>query len=188
MIATMAALLRRQGYAATGWRQVIAESGTPWGSQAHHFPGGKQQLAAEAVAGAGTAYERMLRGALGSSHPADAITAWAGAAAAQLEASGWADGCPVATVALEESASSEVLAAACSAAFAGWRVALTESITAFGAPPQEAASLATLVLAGIEGGLLLARAARDPEPLRTVGSELAATLRLRLDPAPVPPA
>jgi TetR/AcrR family transcriptional repressor of lmrAB and yxaGH operons len=180
MIRTMAALLRRQGYAATGWRQVISESGTPWGSQAHHFPGGKQQLAAEAVTGAGAAYERMLRGALGSSHPADAITAWADLAAAQLEASGWADGCPVATVALEEAARSDMLASACSAAFTGWQSVLTESIAASGAPPAEAASLATLVLAGIEGGLLLARAARDPAPLRTVGSELASVLRLRL--------
>ena len=86
------------------WRQVVAESGAPWGSQAHHFPGGKQQLAAEAVAIAGSAYERMLRAALESSHPADAVLAWADLAARQLEASGWVDGCPVATVALEEAA------------------------------------------------------------------------------------
>jgi TetR/AcrR family transcriptional repressor of lmrAB and yxaGH operons len=184
MIRTMATLLRRQGYAATGWRQVIAESGAPWGSQAHHFPGGKQQLAAEAVAIAGSAYERMLRAALGSSHPADAVLAWADLAASQLEASGWVDGCPVATVTLEEAASSETLAAACAIALTGWRDALTEAITAHGAAAPEAASLATLVLAGIEGGLLLSRATRDPGPLRTVGSELATALRARLQPVP----
>ena len=35
-------------------------------------------------------------------------------------------------------------------------------------------------LAGVEGGLLLTRAARDPGPLRTVAAELAALLRDRL--------
>jgi TetR/AcrR family transcriptional regulator, lmrAB and yxaGH operons repressor len=113
---SVSASMRRQGYAATGWRQVVAESGAPWGSQAHHFPGGKQQLAAEAVAIAGSAYERMLRAALESSHPADAVLAWADLAARQLEASGWVDGCPVATVALEEAATSDTIAAACTEA------------------------------------------------------------------------
>ncbi len=183
MIRTMATLLRRQGYAATGWRQVVAESGAPWGSQAHHFPGGKQQLAAEAVAIAGSAYERMLRAALESSHPADAVCAWADLAARQLEASGWVDGCPVATVALEEAAISDTIAAACAEALTRWRDALTESVTAHGAARPDAESLATLVLAGMEGALLLSRAARDPGPLRTVGKELAAVLRARLHPA-----
>jgi TetR/AcrR family transcriptional repressor of lmrAB and yxaGH operons len=182
MIKTMAILLRRQGYAATGWRQVIADSGAPWGSQAHHFPGGKQQLAAEAVTVAGAAYERLLRTALAAGHPADAVLVWTDLAAGQLEASGWADGCPVATVALEETASSDALAAACGTAFTGWRDALTEAIAAHGAPPPDAASLATLVLAGVEGGLLLSRATRDPGPLRAVGSELALALRARLPP------
>jgi len=35
-------------------------------------------------------------------------------------------------------------------------------------------------LASIEGALLLARAKRDAEPLRTVGNELAALLRERV--------
>src|SRR5687768_1615300 len=96
MLRTAATLFRRQGYAATGWRQVVAESETPWGSQAHHFPGGKPQLATEALARAGSSYERMLRAALADAHPADAIAAWAEVAAGQLEASGWADGCPIA--------------------------------------------------------------------------------------------
>src|SRR4051794_28489646 len=98
---TAAQLLRRQGYAATTWRQVVAESGTPWGSQAHFFPDGKQQLVVAAVGAAGRSYERLLRAALADGHPAEAIRLWTQVAADQLEASGWADGCPVATVALE---------------------------------------------------------------------------------------
>jgi TetR/AcrR family transcriptional regulator, lmrAB and yxaGH operons repressor len=180
MVRTAARLLRQQGYAATGWRQVVADSATPWGSQAHHFPGGKEQLAAEAVALSGASYERLLRAALASAHPADAVSAWAEAAATELESSGWADGCPVATVALETAHSSDALAAACGAALETWRAALAQSIAGHGAAPAEASSLATLVLAGIEGALLIARASRDAEPIRTVGRELAAVLGDRL--------
>jgi TetR/AcrR family transcriptional repressor of lmrAB and yxaGH operons len=161
---------------------VIAESGAPWGSQAHYFPGGKQQLATEAIAVAGTTYEEMLRAAMSSAHPADAVSAWAEVAAAQLAASGWVDGCPVATVALEEAARSASLAVACHDALSRWRSVLADSFAAHGLGASEADSLATLVLAAIEGALLLSRAARDQGPLRTVGAELAGELRHRLDP------
>jgi TetR/AcrR family transcriptional repressor of lmrAB and yxaGH operons len=180
MVRSAARLFRRQGYAATGWRQVVADSQTPWGSQAHHFPGGKQQLAVDALTLAGDRYERLLRAALDGAHPADAVAGWSEVAAAELERSGWADGCPVATVALETAASSDVLAAAARDVFASWRRPFVESMTERGLGADEAGSLATLVLAGIEGALLLARAAHDGEPLHTVGTELATLLRTRL--------
>jgi AcrR family transcriptional regulator len=180
MVRSAARLLRRQGYAATGWRQVVADSATPWGSQAHHFPGGKEQLASEAIALAGARYEQMLRGALADLHPADAVAAWADLAAAGLEASAWADGCPVATVALETAHASPALAGVCNAVFNSWRAALADAIAARGVDDRAAAELGTFVLAGIEGALLLARAARSPEALHTVGHELSAFLRARL--------
>ena len=186
MIRATARLMRRQGYAATGWRQVVADSGTPWGSQSHHFPGGKQQLAAEAVALAGHRYEQLLRAALDGRHPADAVASWVELAAAELETSGWADGCPVATVALETAHTSAVLAEACQAALGSWQIAITEAIKAQGIASADALRLAALVLAGVEGGLLLARAYRSSEPLRAVGDELTAVLRARIPDARQP--
>jgi TetR/AcrR family transcriptional repressor of lmrAB and yxaGH operons len=158
----------------------VAESEAPWGSQAHHFPGGKEQLAVDALTLAGGRYERLLRGALDGTHPADAVAGWSEVAAAELERSGWVDGCPVATVTLEMAASSDALAATARDVFASWRRPFVESMVARGLASDEAASLATVVLAGIEGALLLARAAHDGEPLRTVGAELATLLRTRL--------
>src|SRR4051794_11954353 len=130
---TAAQLLRRQGYAATSWRQVVAESGTPWGSQAHFFPEGKQQLAVAALRRSGASYQRLLQAVLADGHPADAIRTWARAAAGQLEASGWADGCPIATVALETAHESDELQVACADAFAGWRAVLADAFVAHGA-------------------------------------------------------
>jgi TetR/AcrR family transcriptional repressor of lmrAB and yxaGH operons len=180
MIRSMATLLRRQGYAATGWRGVIAESGAPWGSQAHHFPGGKEQLAGEAIARSAAATERMLLAAFADAHPADAVLAWVDVSARQLEASGWRDGCAIGTVALEQAAASDALAAACASAFEDWRGVLVSALTARGIPVARATSLGTLVLAGMEGGLMLARAAHDPTPLRSVGDELAGVIRAAL--------
>ena len=180
MIRATARLMRRQGYAATGWRQVVADSATPWGSQFHHFPGGKEQLTAEAITLAGHRYEQLLRTALHVRHPADAVTSWVELAATELEASGWADGCPVATVALETAHTSDVLAQACQAALGSWHTVIAEAIRERGVASEDAHRLATLVLAGVEGGLLLARAHRSSGPLRAVGDELAAVLRARI--------
>lgn len=181
MIATAADLFRRQGYAATGWRQVVAESSTPWGSQAHHFPGGKEQLAVEAVDRAGEQYERALRSVLATAHPADAVAGWADLAATALEQSGWSTGCPIATIALETAHRSDTLAAASERAFTSWRAVLSRSLTEHGLPPEDAADLALLVLSSIEGALLLSRASRSQQPLRSVGGQLAELLRRRLD-------
>ncbi len=179
MVATAARLFRTQGYAATGWRQVVAESGAPWGSQAHHFPGGKEQLAADALAASAAEIERGLRAATRGAHPADAVLRWADRAASDLVAGGWAAGCPVATVALETAPVSDVLAAASAAALESWQAVLRRSIAEQGVDEPGAASLAMLVVAGMEGALLLARAARDPGPLHAVATELADVLRRR---------
>jgi TetR/AcrR family transcriptional repressor of lmrAB and yxaGH operons len=180
MLRTAGQLFRRQGYAATGWRQVVAESATPWGSQAHHFPGGKTQLATEAITRAGRSYEGMIRAAFAQGHPADAIRMWAEAAAAQLATSGWTDGCPVATVALETASSSEELANACAAAFRSWEDALAEAFQGRGANRSDADALATFVLAGIEGALVLARAERNGAPVLLIGDQLAEIVRERV--------
>lgn len=180
MVATAATLLRRQGYAATGWRQVVREAEAPWGSQSHHFPGGKEELATAALQRSADQYRRLLEAALVDAHPADMVASWAEVAARQLEASGWADGCPVATVALEQAHESDALALACHAALGSWVTTIAEAMQARGASPEESRALGTLVVAGIEGALLLARAGRDPEPLLLVGQELAAVLRARV--------
>jgi TetR/AcrR family transcriptional repressor of lmrAB and yxaGH operons len=54
------------------------------------------------------------------------------------------------------------------------------ALTARNLTEVDAASLAVLILSSIEGALLLARARRDAEPLRTVGTELGRVIRARL--------
>ena len=180
MLTSATRLLRRQGYAATGWREVVAEGDAPWGSQAHHFPGGKEQLAAEALAREGARMRDQIEASLARSHPADMIRGWSSAAAAELSASDWADGCPIATTALETSHTSDDLAEVCHAAFTSWQEALVDAMAARGVTAREARALAALVVAATEGSLMLARVARDAAPLKTVARELTALLRERV--------
>jgi TetR/AcrR family transcriptional regulator, lmrAB and yxaGH operons repressor len=180
MINAAGRLLRRQGYAATGWRQVVAEADAPWGSQAHHFPGGKEQLAAEALVLEGERIRAEIAEALEGVHPADMVQGWAAFAGEVLERSDWAEGCPIATAALETAHQSELLANTCHQAFLGWQQEFESAIRHRGVKIAAAKALATLVVASTEGSLLLARAARDTTPLKTVAEQLAKVLRERV--------
>src|SRR3954449_9192037 len=53
MVFSAAQLIRRQGVAATGVRDVVAHADAPRGSFQHYFPGGKEQLVGEALAWSG---------------------------------------------------------------------------------------------------------------------------------------
>ncbi len=60
IIAATVELLGAQGYHATSLNQILHQSATPKGSLYHHFPGGKEALAAEAVSVAGQAMTNDL--------------------------------------------------------------------------------------------------------------------------------
>ena len=61
MVVTTAKLLQRQGYNGTGLNQIVAEAEAPKGSLYFHFPGGKEQLAAEAIAASAAYLDAGLR-------------------------------------------------------------------------------------------------------------------------------
>src|SRR5271166_6270476 len=99
---TTGRLLRRQGYAATGLNEIVARSGAPKGSLYFHFPGGKEELAVAAMERAGEQLRASIAAILGSSEDlGEALGRLVEALAAALQASGYEDGCPIATVTLE---------------------------------------------------------------------------------------
>jgi TetR/AcrR family transcriptional repressor of lmrAB and yxaGH operons len=174
-------LLRRRGYHGTGLNDVVAASGAPKGSLYFHFPGGKEALAAEATERASRQFGLGIQAALDrGSSPPDTIRRLARGMAAGLDSSNYECGCPIATVALEAAATSDALAAACDGAFSDWTARLAAWLeSAGGLPAEEARDTASLVLASLEGALILSRARRDPAPLHTVGDRLATLLEAR---------
>jgi len=172
-IHTTAKLLRRQGYAATGLNEIVAHSVAPKGSLYFHFPGGKEELAAAAMQDAGEELRRAIAAILASSEElGEALGALVDALAAGLEASGYRDGCPIATVTLEAASGSEALRTTAQTVFASWLQALEGRLRRAGLDAVAAERRALLVLAAIEGALILARAGRDLAPLAAVRQEL----------------
>jgi TetR/AcrR family transcriptional repressor of lmrAB and yxaGH operons len=173
MVRTTAELLQRQGFHATGFAQILAESDAPRGSIYFHFPQGKQELAVEALRLAGARISRVIqRAAAAAGDAGELVDRVVGALAAGLERSGYTEGCPVATVGLETASSMEPLRRACDEVYADWQRLLAQALTARGVEPERAATLATMVITAVEGALLLARVRQDQAPLQLVAAEL----------------
>lgn len=176
MIQSAALLFREHGYSGTGFRDVIEHSGAPRGSIYHHFPGGKEQLATDTVAWAAEVIERRIERTTQNGDPIAALGLFVDAWREVLEDSNFRAGCPIIAVAVEADAGSAATAAA-AAAFARWQDLIAGALLDTGVGRTDARRLATLVVAGIEGAILLCRARRDIRPLRDVHRALEATLR-----------
>lgn len=177
MLDTAADLFQTQGYHATGLTQLTTAGGAPKGSLYFHFPGGKEQLAAEAVRLSSERTGTLLEAVLADApDPATAIERAVEALGGFLTGSGFQRGCPLATVALDAAGTSEPIREACVDGYASWHGVLGEYFARQGLTAERADDLATVVLAAIEGGLLLARTRRDLAPLRAVATHLHTTL------------
>ncbi len=175
-------LFRRQGYAATGVKQIVTEAQAPFGSLYHFFPGGKEQLGAAAIRRSGPIYELLIPAIFDPApDPVSAVRAFFAGAAEHLRESGYADACPIATVALEVSSSSEPMREACAEVFESWIAAGTERFSASGLGETTARELAIGMFAALEGAFVLARAVRTTEALDTAGELMAGAVQRALD-------
>ncbi|MEU1459873.1 TetR/AcrR family transcriptional regulator [Streptomyces sp. NPDC005727] len=175
MVFSAAQLIRRDGVAATGMRDVAALAGAPRGSLQHYFPGGKEQLVNEAVAWAGRyAGKRVARfvAALEEPAPSALFAAMAAQWTEEYRVDGFAAGCPVAAATVDRASSGSSIREAAASAFAAWRGPVAEALTGMGVPAARADSLATLMISTLEGAILIARAERDVRPLETAVREL----------------
>jgi len=173
VVRTAAELFPRRGYHGTGLNQLLNEAKAPKGSLYFHFPGGKEQVAVEAISMSGVSLLADLRGALDeAADPAEGIVRVVELLAARLAASGYLDGCPVASVALDAAGSSEAIRVACAEAYDGWLGVIAVALRRWGVPAARASALATVLLSAVEGALLLARVQRDTRPLHTVADQL----------------
>ncbi|MGW6274252.1 TetR/AcrR family transcriptional regulator [Streptomyces sp. NPDC055060] len=175
MVFSGAQLIRRDGVAATGMREVAAHARAPRGSIQHHFPGGKEELVNEAVGWAGRYASRRVDrflAALPEPTPgglfAEMVRQWTD----EYQSAGFAGGCPVAAATVDCAESVESTRDAVSAAFATWSGSVARALEGMGVPEPRAGALATLMISSLEGAILMARAERDVRALTTVAREL----------------
>lgn len=148
----------------------------------HFFPGGKQDLAVQAIAHTAERYRELLdRVFAKSTDIGQATVTWFNWAARALQETDYADGCPIGTVACEVASSNEALRQATQAVLASWQSRVAAELIGAGVPTAQARRLATFAVASLEGAILLARAHRSTRPLRETGRVVADTLRAATD-------
>jgi TetR/AcrR family transcriptional repressor of lmrAB and yxaGH operons len=163
-------LLRTKGPAATGTNEILAVANAPRGSFYYHFPDGKDQLIAEAVARGAAA----TASAIGSALARDDLTLpdkieflIAGIAEEQIR-DDYSLGCAVGATVLEAAATTLTLRDATAVAFATWTDALTKLFEEEGLPADLSVALADGIVAAMEGATMLARSRRDASVIHHV--------------------
>jgi AcrR family transcriptional regulator len=175
MVFSAAQLVRRHGVAATGMRDVAAHAEAPRGSLQHYFPGGKDQLMAEAAEWAGRyAAKRIARfvAALPEPTPGALFAAIVDQWRDDLRSNGFDTGCPVAASVADCASDNPTVRRGAAEAFAGWSAAAAGALRDMGVPYKRAEALATLMISTLEGAILMARAERDLRPLEIAAREL----------------
>jgi TetR/AcrR family transcriptional repressor of lmrAB and yxaGH operons len=171
MVRSAASLIRTRGVSATSFSDVLADSGAPRGSIYHHFPKGKEQLAADAItwtSGRVLAHQRAHPAATAAGVLERFIDMWR----QTVIVSGGKAGCVVAGVAIDTVAGEPGLIDVVRSTFRSWADLLAEQLEAVGVPAERASPIAMATLAGMEGALILCRAEGNKAPLETVAAEL----------------
>ena len=176
MVLSAAELLREYGASATSIDRVLAHSGAPRGSVYHHFPGGRAQLIDEAVTLAGDfvagLIDAAMETAMETDDPVQAVDAFVALWRGRLVESDFRAGCPVVAVAVETNDDAPQLARSAAAAFARWQEALAALFLRHGLAEERSRRLAALVIAAVEGAVIMCRAERSTAPLEATATEI----------------
>jgi len=164
------ALFARQGLAATGIKQILQEADASFSSLYHHFPGGKDELAAEAIETAGLFFQRHVEQVWdAASDLVSAMDAVFRGAADALVASDYADACPIGTVAMEVASNNESLRVATARVYGAWAASAQERLESGGLTAEEAARHALTIVTLLEGAFVVCRATRSTDAMLTAG-------------------
>lgn len=179
LLDTASKLFRAQGFHATGLDQILRRSRTPKGSLYHYFPGGKDELAIETVRYVASEMGQTMFPPIDNSHndPLKIVQNLFESLAKNLLESDYRFGCPIAVVTLETSSDRPSIREACEQGFQMWQEILVEHFRRSGITETRAKSIAMLVLASLEGGLILSRAQKSVKPLDAIARELAHLFR-----------
>jgi AcrR family transcriptional regulator len=175
MIDSAVFLFREHGVDGTAFSDVLEHSGAPRGSVYHHFPGGKKQLAREATRYAGDVMAQSIEASFSQGDPVAALRGFIDMWSLIVEQSEFRAGCPIVAAALEGDRSPGAHDQAAEA-FNRWADLLSNALQERDVGEARALALATLIIASIEGAIVLSRAQRTTEPLRLVGDELCVLL------------
>lgn len=173
ILTAAAELMRHKGYGAVGMKGIVAASGAPIGSLYHHFPGGKVQIAREALVNAGMAYGLLIPTLIDPHDDlGEAIESVMVQAADDMANTGYANMCPVASIAAEVADTVPELRETSAAIFTGWLDGGTSYFVDRGLDDETAREVTVALIGALEGAFVLARTMRSGEPLIAAGRAL----------------
>lgn len=176
MITAARRLFREHGYTGTALSDVITESAAPRGSMYFHFPGGKEELAAEvALVHTADAMAHINRVAGATETAPDFIAAFLSRFRDEIVSSGYREGCAVAPIIIESTPASAPLSDVTRRGFEDLITSLAARLEEKGIPQQRSASLATNIVTSMEGALIMCRVLRSPAPFDTAIEALTAS-------------
>jgi AcrR family transcriptional regulator len=173
ILTAAAELMRHKGYGAVGMKDIATASGAPIGSLYHHFRGGKVQIAREALINAGHAYALLIPSIVDEyTDLGDAIDGVFTQAAEDTAGTGFANMCPVASVAVEVADTVEELRETSATVFQRWVDGGSAYFASRGLEASQAREVTLAMIGALEGAFVLARTLRSTEPLLAAGRAL----------------
>jgi len=175
MLETAIDLMRGFGLSGAGINDLVRESGAPKGSVYHFFPGGKLQIAEEALAAYGPRVRELIVEALaGAEAPPEKVRTLFRAFARRLRSADFSRSCMVGTVGLDLDDSLEPLRQRLASTLDGWADAIAAAFDL--GSTRRTRAFAGFVLTAIEGAYVRARVERSSTPFTEAGEWLATLL------------
>lgn len=156
ILAALYELFRRRGYDGVSISDISAETGLGKSSLYHHFPGGKEEMAAAVSDFAKANLKAGVLAALDGDRPL-AVKVDEMLAATRRAYGGGEDPCFAAAMLLGAGPR-----ATGASIIEGWIEALSQALQADGASKKAAGERASAALVEIQGGLIVSRATGDP--------------------------
>ena len=165
-------LMRQSGLSGAGINQILAHSGAPKGSMYYYFPGGKVQIAGDALTLYGKRVASTFEAVLSRrKRPGDKIRALFRFVAGRFEEGQFEQSCAAGAVALDLHSELADLQPVIANVMASWRTVIARHLPMRNRVRRE--SFAGLVISAIEGAYIRGRAERSKNPFLEAGEWLA---------------
>lgn len=173
ILKTASELMEKQGYCGTGLNEIIQKSGAPKGSLYYYFPDGKEQLASEAILQAGkTVSDRFRERTSAESNAAQAIHDFLYMVAQRMEETNFYTGSTMTMIAMETVVKSKRINQACQQGYMMLIEAFRDKLLSGGMEATRAGDMAEMIIAAVEGGIILSRTYRDASHLRRIADHI----------------
>lgn len=179
ILKTASELMEKQGYHGTGLNEIIQTSGAPKGSLYYYFPDGKEQLASEAILQAGkTVSDRFRERTAAEPNAAQAIRDFLYMVAQRMEETNFYTGSTMTMIAMETVANSKRINQACQQGYTILIEAFRDKLLSGGMDATRAGDMAGMIIAAVEGGIILSRTYQDANHLRRIADHIFQMLRV----------